>query len=320
MRILRTISRRAVLLGALLLLSCGGSGPRPEAGASADAEWIRAMKAGRSAFSRGDLDPAVRFFETALSRGRAMDDPAAIVDAAYNLAAVRMARGEYPAARRLLRDAEAESARTGGPPGDLLLLLARTAWRMDDPGEALRLTDRLIGSSGTSGGNLVRQALLLRGRIACERGDGERARAELAKADETGGGPDPATQAFRSGLSGCILRLSGDAAVAASEFDREAERFREAGLYRNMGDALSRAGAAWSGAVRPSEAADRWFRAARAFFALGDLPRANDLAKRSLAAATRAKNPSLAERNRALMNELAEAASPGAPTPGIDSR
>ena len=296
-----------LILAALILSSCAGPAPRHPAGVAADAEWARAMKAGRTAFERGDLDLAARFYGAALSRGRIRDNASAIADAAYNLAACRLAQGEHESARALLKEAKAEMARSHEEPGgDVLLVEAQVAWLMGEPEKAFSLTEQLLDGPQTEvAEGLQRQARLLRGKIACVEGNAERATAELQSADTIGGDPaNPAVNAVRSELTGCISLLQGDAAQAARHFDREAEFLREAGHYRTMADALIRAGDAYHRAFLEGEAADRWFRAARTIFTLGDSPQARDLAAKALGAATETKDQSLQERTRSLLEEI----------------
>jgi len=295
-----------LILAALILSSCAGPAPRHPAGVAADAEWARAMKAGRTAFERGDLDLAARFYGAALSRGRIQDNASAIADAAYNLAACRLAQGEHESARALLKEAKAEMVRSHPLPGDVSLMEAQVAWLMGEPEEALSLTEQLLGGPQTEATEGLRlQARLLRGKIACDQKNAERAIAELQSADTIGGDhANPAVNAGRSELTGCISLLQGDAAQAARHFDREAQFLREAKHYRTMADALQRSGEAYHRAFLEGEAADRWFRAARTIFTLGDSPQARDLAAKALGAATETKDQSLQERTRSLLEEI----------------
>ncbi len=296
-----------LILAALILCSCAGPAPRHPAGVAADAEWARAMKAGETAFERGDLDLAARFYGAALSRGRIWDNASAIADAAYNLAACRLAQGEHESARALLKEAKAEMVRSHEEPGgDVLLVEAQVVWLLGEPEEALSLTEQLLGGPQTEATkSLQPQARLLRGKIACAKGDKERAIAELQSADSIGVDPaNPAVDAGRSELTGCISLLQGNFAQAARHFDREAQLLREAGHYRTMAGALKRAGDAYHRAILAGEAADRWFRAARTIFTLGDVPQARDLATKAMGAAEEATDQSLQERTRSLLKEI----------------
>jgi tetratricopeptide (TPR) repeat protein len=264
------------------------------------------MKAGRTAFERGDLDLAARFYGAALSRGRIRDNASAIADAAYNLAACRVAQGEHESARALLKEAKAEMSQSNGEPGDVLLVEAQVVWLLGEPEEALSLTEKLLGypqTQATEG--LHTQARLLRGKIACARRDAERANAELQSAEKIGEeDSNPAVNAGRSELAGCISLLQRNTAQAAQQFDREANSLREAGQYRKMADALKRAADAYKRSSLPGKAADRWFRAARTIFTLGDSPQARDLATKAHGAAVEAKNQYLQERTRSLLEEI----------------
>lgn len=305
-----TISLTVCLIfPALILASCAGPAPRHPAGVAADTEWTRAMKAGRTAFDRGDLDLAAGFYQAALSRGRTMDNSSAIADAAYNLAACRVAQGEYASARALLKEAKAEMSRSHDEPGDVLLVEAQVMWHLGEPEQAISLTEKLLGSAHTeSKEGLQTQARLLRGKIACAKGDKERAIAELQSAEKISGEEsNPAVNAGRSELAGCISLLQGNTAQAAQQFDREANSLREAGQYRKMADALTRAADAYHRSSLPGEAADRYFQAARTIFTLGDSPQALDLATKALGAATEAKDQSLQERTRSLLVEIDKA-------------
>jgi tetratricopeptide (TPR) repeat protein len=295
-----------LILAVLILPSCAGPAPRHPAGVAADAEWARAMKAGRTAFELGNLDLAARFYGAALSRGRTMDSASAIADAAYNLAACRLAQGEHESARALLKEAKAEMSRSHDEPDDVLLVEAQVMWLLGEPEQAISLTEKLLGSAQTkSKEGLQAQARLLRGKIACAKGDKERAIAELQSAEKIGGEESsPAVNAGRSELAGCISLLQGNTARAAQQFDREANSLREAGQYRKMADALNRAGDAYHRESLEGEAADRWFRAARTIFTLGDSPQARDLATKALGAAEEVKDKNLMERTRSLLEEI----------------
>lgn len=213
MSIRRTIPLTgSLVLAALLLASCAGPAPKHPPGVAADTGWARAMKAGRTAFERGDLESAAGFYGAALSRGRIMDDASAIADAAYNLAACRVALGEYESARALLQEAKAEMSRSDREPGDVLMVEARVLRLLGETEEALSLTERLLGSLQTNATeDLHLQVRLLRGMIACGKGDTERAVAEHAMAETLG--RNKSTHAANAGISelaGCISLLQGD--------------------------------------------------------------------------------------------------------------
>ncbi len=305
-RRIRSTLAGGLVLAALLFNACAGAPPKPPTGAAADAQWQRAMKSGRSAFERGQLRLAEDFYQAALMRGRTMDTPEAIANAAYNLAACKLGQGRYDSARTLLGEAKAELLRIGENAGDVLLLEARIAWLLGEPQAALTLTEELLAPSASGHPEHLLQAHLLRGRIACDRKDPQGAIAELQKAEPLmGDDPNPAVTAGLCSLAGCIYLQQGKAGQAARQFDREAELLREAGQYGRMEGALQRAAEAYEEAGRKAQAADRWFRAARATLPRKDFGQARALGDRALAAAEGAHDQGLQERIRLLLEEIA---------------
>lgn len=312
----RRLSR--IMVGWLLLavwLQVACSGPAPRAGSAgggaqgSDAEWRSAMTAGRKAYDRGQLAQAARLYRHALQRGRAMDSPPAIADAAYNLAASQLGLGDYAAARLQLQEAKTELLRSGGDLSDLLLVEARLARLLGEPGQALALLESLRAGAFPEG--LQQQSELLRGQLACDLGDRDGALNALQQLREgVGENTSPAVRGGGWELAGCLALLRGEALQAAGAFDREAECLREAGQYRQMISALSRAAAAYDRAGGQGEAAERWFRAARSLFTQGQRDEALMLATRAKEAAQRAPEPRLAQRVQSLLEEIAAALRP----------
>ncbi len=303
-----TLTRPAawLLLAALALAACAGPPPSGRLQDTADAEWARTMRIGRTAYTGGQIELAGKFYRSALARGRAMDSASAIADAAYNLAACRMHQGRYAEARALLKEARAEAKRSNGATGDILLLAAKAAILLGEPEEALALAEELLGlpkSATTTAPQL--QGYLLRGHIACERGDTPRALSELQQAEQGYfEGAGPAIDAGFCELAGCICLQQKKPAEAARRFDQETDFLKDARLFRKMTASLARAADAYGQAGDHRESADRFFRAARSAYTQGDKEAAIALGQKALRAAEKADEPDLLERSRALLDEI----------------
>ena len=301
-------------LGFFLALT-GCSAPRPDGeatlpahhkGITDDAEFARTMSAGRVAFDRGLIDQAAVLYQQALRRARAMDSAAAIGDAAYNLAACRIRRGQLEKARALLDEARAEVLSFQGNIADIQLVGAMVARLQGNPEEALSLSEQVLshpGSMPTDGQRL--QVYLLRGQIACDRGDATLAFQEMQRAEKfVAGVSDLALPAGLAGLAGRIHLIKKQPGMAAKEFDRQAFLLRQAGRYTQLGRALQRAAAAYLGAGNYGLAADRFFRAARSTFARGEHSAALELGNLALSAAQKADDQAAIIRARALLDEI----------------
>ena len=188
----------------IVLTACATATPPKEK--TIDAEFSATMSAGRAAFDRGLIEQAASLYQQALRRARAMDNAAAIGDAAYNLAACRIRLGQFEQARYLLAEAKSEILSIQGDITDIQLVEAKVARLQGNLEAAVSFTDQILSLHGptlTSDQHL--QIYLLRGQIACDRGDVALALQELRKAEKfAAGASDSALPAGLYGLAGRI--------------------------------------------------------------------------------------------------------------------
>ncbi len=292
------------LVSFLVLTSCTTSArPKEEA---IDAEFAVAMSAGRSAFDQGLIEQAATLYQRALKRARVMDSAMAIGDAAYNLAACHIRLGQFEKASALLAEAKTEVLSVRGDISDIVLVEAKVARLQGRPAEALALTEQVLsGAVATSTNSHRLQAHLLRGQIACDKGDAALAVQQLQMAEKFATGmSDAGIRAGLSRLAGRIYLIQKEPVRAAREFDRETFLLQQAEQYAQMASALQRAAASYLQAGNYRLAADRYFRAARSSFAQGQNSAALELGNLALSAADNAADQKAVARARALLNEI----------------
>jgi tetratricopeptide (TPR) repeat protein len=297
--------------GLVLLAGCA-SGPKIAPAPPPDVEYVNAIEAAESSYSRGLMVDAASLYRRALTRARAMDNPALIGEAAYDLAACEMTIGDYKLASQLLDEAHDEMLRNGDNIADVLLVEAKVARLDHHPDLALQLCGQVLTAPGSKPTDAHRcQIHILRGQIACSAGNLTTAQSELAEAKKLiGAAPAPARSAGLENLAATINERSGKPALAAAGFDREAALYREAGLYRDMVRALGRAGAAYAAAAQFQAAGDRSFRAARSAFAQGDKTVARPYLDAAIAAAGKAADEETLRKAHVLAGELGPATEP----------
>ena len=267
--------------------------------------------AANKAFTHGQVEQAARQYARALERARAADSAGDICDQAYNLAACLMILGQPAPAQVLLREARTEAQRAGRRATDISLLEAKTARLAGQRDEALRQTEALLTLQPPLEHAMRIQALLIKALISCDAGQiptVEQKEIRLLALDVS----DPAIQAEVAQLLGCCALLEKEFSHAAAAFDREATWLQKSGRFREMAQALARAGAAYAQAEQSAEAADRLARAARSFFAQGDAVGALRQIEPALVAAKRAKQDELATRIVALFEEIKKTIPPAA--------
>jgi hypothetical protein len=237
-----------------------------------------------------------------------MDDAPAIADAAYNFAAALLQAGANEEARLALLEAEAEGRRGGGNLADVLLMRAKVARLNGATSEAVALAERVLTdrASRPTAGHRV-QAHVLKGDVAAEEtnwaaaeGQARSAQDALGRAGDT---VSPALLAGVVGLRGRIALGRGNLPAAARFFDRRADLLRQARLYRDMADATAQSAGIWSRLELPAEAGPRFYRAARAAGAQGDVGRARSLLDEAAEAARAAKDGQLLSLVQALRAE-----------------
>jgi len=283
---------------------CAGSPPKERF--RGDVALAEASDAGRAAFGQDRIEQAVTFYTLALKRARALDDPAAIGDTAYNLAACHLRLRQYDRARALLGEAGHELARCDAPLADVLLLDARAAHQAGDvagAGASLRLLRTDAQSRPEAAHNV--QASILVGQMAGDRGDWPAARDALKRARQAlMPDPDDALQAQLAALAGRIATEEKDLPAAAEAFDRQGDMLRRAGQYRALGAVLARAGETYAALNEHDAAADRLYRAARTAAAWGQAGAAKKWADAALAAARRANNDAVIRLVESLLSEF----------------
>jgi tetratricopeptide (TPR) repeat protein len=293
-----------------LLASC--TGPRPAPDPPIDEDLERLTRGAWRAFEQGDMERARSIYERALERSKAVDAPAEIGNAAYNLAVTLIAAGEYERAGELLREAERELARAGGNIVDVLLVQARLAQLDGRDEDALRLANR----AATGPGSMPEQSHwaqieLLRGEMAAAHGELSAAAAALERARQFAGEePDTTLHARLQGLTGRVQLLQNHPRAAAASFDLEARLWRKANHLRDMVDALARSAEAWHRAGDLALSAERYFRAARSSWAQGEERQALQWSRRADEYATRSGARALMKRARDLRMEIEAAIEP----------
>jgi tetratricopeptide (TPR) repeat protein len=305
-----TLRRRGTLLAILWLgvwgIPLGCAGLPPDEGPAPDRALAEATAAGRDAFDQDRIEPAVTFYAIALNRARALDQPSAIGDAAYNLAACLLRQSRWDRARALLAEAEFEQTRCGAPLADVLLLEARAAHLAGDVAAAVAALGRLRTDPRSRPTDAHRvQASLLAGQMAGDRADWPSARGSLKRAREIlGADPDEMLQARIAALAGRIAMETKNPRVAAEAFDRQADLLRSTGRSRALGAVLARAGEAHAALGRHEVAADRLYCAARCAAAWGRSETARNWANAALAAARRADDDVIVRLVESLLSEI----------------
>ncbi len=289
------------MLCLLFLFGCSTSRPAR----TVDPELSRTALSARRAFDRGRVEDAARLYGRALNQARSMDDAPEIANNAYNLAVCRVVLEDYAEAKALLEEARGEYEREGESPADLDLLEANIALREGEPDTAQVLLESALSRELAPTERL--DFIILRGRVALSRGEIDAARTDLKEVrdridDET----DPLQRAEVAGLAGEVLSREGDYSAAAEEFDRRTDLLRKGNQYGEMALAEKRAGEAWREAGKPTEAAERFFRAARSLYAQGDLPASLRTIEEALAAAEAGGAKALQVKIVALFNEIKE--------------
>jgi len=263
--------------------------------------------AANKAFTHGQVEQAARQYVRALDRARAADSAGDICDQAYNLAACLLILGQPAQAQVLLREARTEAQRAGRRATDISLLEAKAARLAGQRDEALRLTEALLTLNPPLEPTVRIQALLIKALISCDAGQiptVEQKEIRLLALDVS----DPAIQAEVAQLLGCCALLDKEFTRAAAAFDREAAWLQKSGRFREMAQALARAGRSYAQAEQPLEAADRLYRSARSLFAQGDTVGALRQIEPALVAAKKCGQEVLATRIVALFEDIKKSA------------
>jgi tetratricopeptide (TPR) repeat protein len=271
-----------------------------------DRIFAEASSAARDAFAQDRTAEAVSLYILALNRARAMDQSEAIGNAAYNLAACLLRLKQYDRARALLAEARHELVRRDLPLADVLLLQARAACLAGDvQGASLFVHQVQTGSQSKPSSEHMAQAVMLEGRMACDRQDWSRAADLLNQArDYPLLGADTLLQAQFASLAGRIALGEGDFKAAVKALERQAGLLRHAGRYRALSPVLAQAGEAYSVLNEHDLAADRLYRAARIAAAWGDTAAAEKFATAALHAGSKAGDSAIPRLAKALLAEI----------------
>jgi len=279
----------------------------PNHGPTGDRELRAAATAAQLAFGEGRLGLAAQMYDRALLRARAMDDSPAIADAAYNLAACLTEMGNYQQARDTLDEALAEARRSGGRVIDVLLVKATLARLQKKPSEVFAVAAQVLSHHPPPTAAERSQAYLVEAEAACDADDSHAAARYLAQVNVAALSSAP-LQARLAEARGRIAVLNKDWKGAATEFDRAAELWRGARRYSSMSHDLGHAADAYAAGGLIGFAADRYYRAARSAFGLGDAVASVKLIASARAAAKAAGVVDLVARADALAAEIKAAA------------
>ena len=296
---------RILCLGVLECI-CGCAGSPPAKLVHGDRTFAEATIVAHTAFQQDRIDEAATLYKLALKRAHALDQPSAIGDAAYNLAACMLRLRKYDRARTLLTEAGHELARCDSPLADVLLLQARAAHLAGD----VHAADVFIHQLRTDPKSKplaehLGQAIILEGHMACDRHDWSSAVDLLEQArDYLGPDTDASLQAHLAGLAGRIATGTQDLRAAAEAFDKQAELLRRAGHYRAISPAIAKAGEAYLALNEHNLAADYFYRAARNAAAWDDNVRAKEWALVALSAARDTDDTIIARLVESLLSEL----------------
>jgi len=285
---------------------CGCAGSSSVKLVHGDRTFAEATVTAHTAFQQDRIDEAATLYKLALKRAYALDQPSAIGDAAYNLAACMLRLRKYDRARTLLREARHELARGDSPLADVLLLQAHAAHLAGDV-HAADVFIHLLRTDPKSKplAEHLGQAFILEGNIACERNDWPSAAELLEQArDYLQPDAEASLQAHEAGLAGRIASGTRDHHAAAEAFEKQAELLRRAGHYRAISSAIAKAGEAYIALNEHNLAADFFYRAARNAAAWDDNVRAKEWALVALSAARDTDDTIIAGLVESLLSEL----------------
>lgn len=303
MRFNRTLSyiEFTCIFGVVVLLS-GCMTKSSMAPVPKDPELSRITSLARSAFERGSLKQADKLYLLALKRAYVMDDPLEIGNAFYNLGACRTRVGKYNEALNLMDEAKASLAQINIDITDIMVLEAKLTYMLRDYGEALILADAVLAQKDRVPSELAAEVYILKGNIACEKGDVINAREEMERAkNRLHAVQDSSSFAH---LAGRIFELENAPALAAAEFDHESLLLQKAKRYRAMAVALAHAARAWADSHNWQAASNRFLRAGRSYFGQGLKEKAIEMLDSALAAANRGDDTGTALRIEFLLDEM----------------
>ncbi len=236
-----------------------------------DEVYDRLTVSARAAFQRGDIERADELYLQALNRARVMDRPSEIGASAYHLAICRIAAGEVASGIELLQ--KADNALKDFVDDRIPVLIASAeAYRMiNNRSAATNYLDEALNMLGRRRARPLRvQIHTLQAMIAIEEGRVQDAERALARAGDNMESDMPLRMHARiAEIEGLLYMRGGDYLSAAAAFDREANLYRDAAIFKDMVRARTRSAQASSRAGEYMAAAENYFRAARSQFANG---------------------------------------------------
>jgi hypothetical protein len=251
--------RRFVAALVLALVGCSSPAPEPPRVPAAE-EMAAQHRVARFAFESRQYEQAVSLYEQALVTAHARDDAREIGELGYELAVVRLRRGEAQLAESQVRDTVADLERRDRKPfAELRLVQALALYAQDEQEPARALATSVVETPGVDPATAAR-AWHLRGMIAADRGDGAGLTAALAALPES---TLPALAADRLELAARQQAGNGAFDAARGGFGRVAALRRDAGDYVGLARALAAAGKAADASGDRAEAANLYIRAAR---------------------------------------------------------
>lgn len=256
-----------VVAGLTGLAGCSGGAPKGE---GRDEQLDAITASAEVAYGRELLPQAAALYGRAVNRARAIDDDRELADAAYNLGLCRIELGDLAGADAALAEARAAADRVKDRGDQIDLARAELRASTGRQHEAYAGATAILERTPSAAGALRMQALALRGLIDAGREQPDRARADLAAAEElvsAAGHEDPGAASRVAQLK---ARLTTDAGEKAAALDEQAKWLKKAGRTRAMARALGEAGLAHELAGHADEAFDRTRRAVAAFLGVGD--------------------------------------------------
>lgn len=257
----------------------------------------------REAYERGEFAMCVKLLMEELQRAWILDNSSRIAWCSKYIGASHLAMGNYDEAGEFLVEARSEYAALGGDVevANCLLLEALAYRAKGEREKAVELLDTIQAYVDKGEDGVVASRLhVLRASLACDEGDSVEARIELGRAlrkvRRLPAEPPREELAMLALTAGRVHALEGDFATACHEFDLASTWYQRCGRHQEMNRALRRAGEAYLEVRDLSAAADRFFRAGRSAYALGQFRAAESLLRKAIEAADEANDRELRAR------------------------
>ncbi len=276
------ISNRLLIILYLLasvLLIAGCTTKKIQKATKADPEIERNMTSGFSAYSKGDLEKAIFYYQKALETARLANDAEAIANAAYNMAAILLQKGEVALAITNLVEAEAEYTISGKVPPEIYLLYAKALDLDNKYDDALQKLALIADKQPLA---ISAQRLLISSRLQYKKGELNEAEEALKLILE-----DQKLLSVLS-LTSQAEAMELAAAIANQKMDKEKtimylkeamSLYKKAYAYRKMAEISKQIGTILDKEEDKTAAAEYYLQAARTFYYLNDTNTAAQLFK-----------------------------------------